>query len=214
MIAFLWIIARLTNTLQFFSSPTITNYPTIKNGDRFFASNLIKPKRFDFICYHAELPFLGKQILTHRLCGLEGDKIEIKASKLYINDQSVDNHLSLAHNYILPASEFSRLKQMQELDEELINTLSKDTFVTYVSDKTIKDHSIKAIQQILSATYTDDNISSKYGGASWNQDNFGPVVVPVGKYFVLGDNRLYSQDSRYQGFIDKSQFIATIIGRK
>jgi signal peptidase I len=39
--------------------------------------------------------------------------------------------------------------------------------------------------------------------------SFGPVVVPAGQYFMLGDNRDNSGDSRYFGFVPR----ASIVGR-
>ena len=38
---------------------------------------------------------------------------------------------------------------------------------------------------------------------------FGPIVIPEGKLFTMGDNRYNSADSRYWGFVD----IKTVIGK-
>jgi signal peptidase I len=42
-----------------------------------------------------------------------------------------------------------------------------------------------------------------------SRDNFGPVTVPDSLYFVMGDDRDVSYDSRYWGFLDRKSITGT-----
>lgn len=42
------------------------------------------------------------------------------------------------------------------------------------------------------------------------RDNYGPVTVPTGSYFMMGDNRDRSYDSRFWGFVEKSKIKGTV----
>jgi signal peptidase I len=38
--------------------------------------------------------------------------------------------------------------------------------------------------------------------------DWGPIVIPPGQYFLLGDNRGQAADSRYDGFVDRRDIFA------
>lgn len=208
----LWFIGQSTNAFRRLSTGAVANYPAIRKGEGFFVSNLKKPARFDFICHYAASPYTGRHLRVFRVCGLEGDKIEIRKGNLYVNDVYADDKLSLAHHYILPATEWERAKKIESVDNEFASNTTSDSVITYLSDHIVSTHAIKCRRIIAPADEKSEGIEKQYQ-ALWNMDNFGPVIVPEGKYFVLGDNRSFAEDSRYTGFVDKSDYVATVLGK-
>lgn len=63
----------------------------------------------------------------------------------------------------------------------------------------IEDGQIFVNGQICSGPHVDEP-------PNWMPE-YGPVKIPAGKYFVLGDNRNHSYDSRAHGPIDRAQIL-------
>jgi signal peptidase I len=90
-------------------------------------------------------------------------------------------------------------------------TYGEDSVSVTLSDHDFKNKQMKGRRWNVMKDEDNEEISKTYK-APWNEDHFGPVKVPPGKYFLMGDNRHRAMDSRYLGFIDEKDVIGTIIG--
>ncbi|MBL4587995.1 signal peptidase I [Candidatus Babeliales bacterium] len=163
------------------------------------------------------LPFLG---LKHgpdswvkRAIALPGDTIEGKVedgrATVYINGEKLDESqyvnpyplLALKKSTgFLPQGFFSSfgLPGLFEKSEKLV-------FYSYDENESFKDQPFYYMEQ-------NDIFLHPQTGMPWLKqptdttelDTFGPIKLPKGKYWAMGDNRRHSDDSRRWLFLDES----------
>jgi len=85
--------------------PTLSMYPTVDAGDRILINKLAyigdrTPQRGDIVVFEPPAELNTKDDLLKRIIGLPGDIIEVKNSKVYINDEAFhEYYLAEEPNY-------------------------------------------------------------------------------------------------------------------
>lgn len=199
------IIAKLSGVLQYALLPTAGSEPTIKRGGWILMSNILPYEKNKILVFKQNNPDYPLGNYAQRLVGIEGDKIQIKNGDLFVNDSLISGKFEINQAYKIDRGFANHLIEKGAAEEDFF-PIDENHYITHLSRKNLKKDYF--FERYIN-TNTEPDIFKTFG-KQWNADNFGPLTVPPGKVFFLGDNRNASLDSRFVGFADKEDIVGAV----
>lgn len=204
------IIAK-TGILKTYKNSSSANEPNLKINSAMLISNIATAENGDFVSYNFEDKAFGKEIRLHRLFGQENDTIEIRNGIMYVNNKNVDEGIDLIHLYQTNKIDYLKIKKEDQIpDSYYVNVANENDVQALLRDFTAAKYGLTS-KRIFDEKGKEDVTIQKVFKQNWNKDNFGPLVIPKGKLFLIGDNRDNSEDSRYIGLIDASDVVGVVV---
>jgi len=208
LIAVLFLVfayGRITGNVQFYHVPTPGSAPAIPRGAYIIASKWVDPEPFDLICYFHEVRG-ANEVWVQRICGMPGDTIALREGVLFVNGIDADSGLELQHRYGITERQERQLMKRGIITADDVQPLSALDQVAHVPDDVAREELLVRTPYPWSWEH-----ASPFHRAEWSEDEVPAVVVPEGCWFMLGDNRHSSVDSRYIGFVPQASFAGTVI---
>ncbi len=205
-------LLRVTGIFEIYRTAGVLMEPSYPDRTILVMSNLKKIEHRSVIAFKAlslreEVPGMPQkeQVYIGRVVGKGGDQIELRDGRVWLNGAFAEEGKDLKFRYRIEG-------EGQKLSDAMVAELSAEEQIHYRLDSkliSLSDGLRKKVKVELSLYDSPiRNIAPPPYRAlldsTWTLNNYGPLHIPEGQLFILGDNRHDALDSRFRGFIPEA----------